>query len=79
MYCTYLTVYYGNKLPSFYIGSTSVKNIQKGYRGTVSSLEYKSVWKLELKHNPQLFKTIILSTHYTRKEAFIKELFFIPN
>lgn len=26
IYCTYLTIYTGNKLPPFYIGSTSIKN-----------------------------------------------------
>ena len=31
MYCVYLTIYTGNKLPPFYIGSTSLKKINKGY------------------------------------------------
>lgn len=46
LYCTYLTVYKGNKLPPFYIGYTSVDNIlNKSYRGSPESKKYKSVWK----------------------------------
>ena len=56
IYCTYLTVYTGNKLPPFYIGSTSVDNISKGYRGSVLSKNYKSIWKQELHSHPDLFK-----------------------
>lgn len=33
LYCTYLTSYFGNKLPPFYIGYTTVANINRGYRG----------------------------------------------
>lgn len=76
IYCTYLTVYTGNKLPPFYIGSTSVDNINKGYRGSVSSERYKSIWKQELKLHPDLFKTIILTRHETRQEAQDKEIVF---
>jgi hypothetical protein len=73
MFCTYLTIYSGNKLPPFYVGSTSVAKINSGYRGSVSSVEYKTIWKLELKDNPELFRTIIISRHDTRKEALEKE------
>jgi hypothetical protein len=73
MFCTYLTIYSGNKLPPFYVGSTSVAKINSGYRGSVSSIEYKSIWKSELKDNPKLFRTIILSKHDTRREALDKE------
>ena len=73
MFCTYLTIYSGNKLPPFYVGSTSVAKISSGYRGSVSSKTYKTIWKLELKDNPRLFKTIILSRHATRREALEKE------
>ena len=76
IYCTYLTVYTGNNLPPFYIGSTSVDNINKGYRGSVSSEKYKSIWKQELKAHPELFKTIILTRHETRQEAMERELIF---
>jgi hypothetical protein len=52
IYCTYLTIYSGNKLPPFYIGSTSVNRISNGYHGSVSSKRYKSIWLEELKTNP---------------------------
>ena len=48
IYCTYLTIYSGNKLPTFYIGSTSVEKIEQGYRGSVSSKRYQSIWEKEL-------------------------------
>ena len=73
LYCTYLTIYSGNKLPSFYIGSTSIENIKLGYHGSVHSKMYKTIWKNELKENPHLFKTNIISIHDTRKDAIIKE------
>lgn len=76
IYCTYITVYSGSKLPPFYIGSSSVSRIENGYRGTVSSKIYKTIWINELKENPHLFKTKILSHHPTRKEALDKELYF---
>ena len=75
IYVTYLTVYSGNKLPPFYIGSTSLDKIYKGYRGSVQSKKYKDIWKSELKQNPHLFKTKIISQHSDRKEALIKEDF----
>ena len=76
IYCTYLTVYTGNKLPPFYIGSTSVDNINKGYRGSVVSEKYKSIWKQELHSHPELFKTSILTRHETRQEAMEREIVF---
>ena len=76
IYCTYLTVYTGNQLPPFYIGSTSVDNISKGYRGSVLSKKYKSIWKQESYNHPDLFKTIILTRHETRQEALDKEVLF---
>ena len=60
IYCTYLTVYSGNKLPPFYIGSSSIDIINNGYRGSVSSKEYKQIWKTELKNNSHLFKIMII-------------------
>ena len=74
IYCTYLTVYSGNKLPPLYIGSTSVKNIEEGYHGSVSSKKYKQIWLSELSENPHLFETKILTTHSTREEAFEEEV-----
>jgi hypothetical protein len=76
IYCTYLTIYKGNKLPPFYIGSTSVSKIIKGYHGTIQSKKYKDIYKQEVINNPHLFKTIIITKHNTREEAFEKELFF---
>lgn len=74
IYCVYLTVYSGNKLPMFYIGSSSIKKIEKGYHGTVTSKKYKLIWQAELKINSHMFKTIILSKHKSDKEAKQKEL-----
>jgi hypothetical protein len=75
-YCTYLTVYKGNALPPFYIGSTSLKRIEKGYKGSVISAKYSEAWKKELNANPELFETRIISTHKYRKEALDKENYF---
>lgn len=73
LYCTYLTIYHGTKLPIFYLGSTSVQKIQNGYRGSVSSKEYKAIWKQEVKNHPHLFTTKILSTYSTRTQAYDTE------
>lgn len=76
MFCTYLTTYKGNKLPMFYVGSTSVSKINNGYRGSVASKAYKQIWIFELKNNPQLFETRIISLHSKREEAIKKENYF---
>ena len=76
IYCTYLTTYSGNKLPMFYIGSTSITKIRNGYKGSVSSKEYKQIWEKELKENPHLFKTKIITLHSDRKLATEKENYF---
>ncbi len=76
IYCTYLTIYSGNKLPPFYIGSSTVQRVESGYRGSVVSKKYKSIWKNELKENPDLFKTKIISLHETVEESRAKELKF---
>jgi len=68
-FCVYLTVYRGNKLPPFYIGSSSVAKISNGYRGSVSSRQFKKVWNSEIKANSDLFKTIVLKIFGTRVEA----------
>lgn len=73
MYCVYLTIYRGNLLPPFYIGSTSVENVNNGYKGSVNSKMYGEIWKSELRESPHLFNVKILSYHETRKEAFNKE------
>jgi hypothetical protein len=74
IYCTYLTVYKGNKLPKFYIGSTSINRIENGYVGSVTSKKYAKIWKYEVRYNKHLFKTKIISKHSSRQEAFEKEL-----
>jgi hypothetical protein len=67
IYCVYLTTYRGNKLPPFYIGKTNVYKIEHGYRGSVSSNQYKSIWLSELKTH--LFKTIILKRFDNKYES----------
>lgn len=73
IYCVYLTTYSGDKLPPYYIGSSNLKRIQKGYKGSVSSKQWYEVWKKELKQHPELFSIKILSTHKDRKEALAEE------
>jgi len=74
MFCVYITVYLGNRLPPLYIGSSSINRILKGYRGTVKSKKYKSVWDEELTINPDLFFTRVVSIFETRQEATLDEL-----
>lgn len=73
IYCVYLTTYYGNKMPPFYIGSSSVKKVENGYHGSVASKKYSEIWWSEIKENPHLFKTKIICTFDDRKEATLKE------
>jgi hypothetical protein len=68
-YCVYLTAYFGNKLPPFYIGSTSVKRIHSGYKGSVGSKKYLETWKKEIETNPHLFRTKIVCQFASRIEA----------
>lgn len=73
-FCTYLTIYSGNKLPMFYIGSSSVnKVLNENYHGSVTSKKYKDTWKQEIKQNPHLFKTKILKEFHSRKNATYHE------
>ena len=74
MYAVYLTVYYGEKLPPFYIGSSSVDKIENGYCGSIRSKKYKEIFREELKNNKHLFEVITISTHKTRTEAIDVEL-----
>lgn len=39
-YVVYLTMYKGTKLPKWYIGSTNINKINKGYHGSVASEEW---------------------------------------
>jgi hypothetical protein len=75
--CTYLTIYKGNRLPPFYIGvCCDIKRIEKGYRGSVASRDYRSIWWDEIKNHPELFKTIILTQYSNYEEASAKEKYF---
>ena len=73
-FCVYLTEYSGDKLPPKYIGSTSIKNIDNGYCGSVHSKRWKDIFRSELKENKDLFTVTILSKHNTRLEAMEEEL-----
>jgi len=64
IYCIYLTIYLGKLLPPFYIGSAKITSIEKGYHGSVSSKTYKDIWRQEIKNNPQLFYTIIITDQF---------------
>jgi hypothetical protein len=74
MYVTYLIIYCGEKLPPFYIGSTSLNKIENGYRGSVRSKKYSEIFKRELKDNFDLFNVLIFSKHINRKDAYETEL-----
>ena len=74
-YVTYLVTYIGDKLPKYYIGSTSEERVKSGrYFGSISSLKYKHIFIDEIKNNIELFSIEILSSHFTREEALEKEL-----
>ena len=72
-YCVYLTIYSGNKLPPFYIGSSTIQKVNDGYHGSVKSKKYEKLWRSELKHNPQLFKTRLIRTFATKRDALAHE------
>lgn len=74
IYCTYVTFYSGSKLPPFYIGSSSVEKIERGYHGSVLSKKWKELYKTELKMNKHLFKTEIIELFHTREDALKHEL-----
>jgi hypothetical protein len=74
IYCVYKTTYSGTLLPPYYIGSSSIKKINSGYRGSVASNEFKDIWSNELEQNPHLFTTEILSLHEDRQLATEEEL-----
>jgi len=74
MWCTYLTIYGGNKLPKRYIGSTKIDNIHAGYNGSIKSKKYQRIYENEQRYNKELFKTRILKTFDTQKEAISAEL-----
>jgi hypothetical protein len=73
MFCTYLTVYFGDKLPKRYIGSSTVKRVFSGYNGSVKSKKYKTLYSEEQIENKHLFKTRILNIYETQEEAINAE------
>ena len=74
-YVTYLVTYLGDKLPKFYIGSTSEERVLSGkYFGSISSKKYKSIFLKEIIDNLNLFKIEILSYHSSREDALEEEL-----
>ena len=74
-YVTYLVTYSGDKLPKFYIGSTSEEKVLSGkYFGSIASKKYKESFLNEKKNNIHLFKIEILSYHDTREDAIEEEL-----
>jgi hypothetical protein len=75
MYCTYLTIYDGKKLPPFYIGSCKTSKIKEGYNGSVGSKKFKKIYDEEQKYNKYLFDTIILEEFETQKESISYELY----
>lgn len=74
MFCVYLTKYSGDKLPPFYLGSSSLSRIAAGYLGSVSSKRWKQLWLEETRNNRHLFTVEILSQLATREEALAEEL-----
>jgi hypothetical protein len=74
-YVTYLVTYSGDKLPKFYIGSTSEEKALSGkYFGSISSRKYKNMFISEKESNIDLFKIDILSYHDNRDGALEEEL-----
>lgn len=74
MYCVYLTIYFGSELPKRYIGSTSIKNIESGYNGSIKSKKYKEIFLEQQRLHKDKFKTRILSVYASREEALVEEL-----
>jgi len=60
-------------MPPFYIGSSSIKNVENGYFGSVSSKQFKNIFKLELKNNLNLFKIKIIKRFENRNDALLYE------
>ena len=73
MFVVYLTHYTGDKLPPWYIGSSSEDRVNEGYTGSVTSKKWSKIYYKELEENRHLFKTRVLSKHETRDEAVAEE------
>ena len=74
MYCVYFTIYKGSRLPPFYVGSTKIDKIARGYHGSVSSALWGSIWKQEIRDNPHLFMTLIIPGQIKHTAAEILDL-----
>lgn len=44
-YVVYLIKYLGDKLPPYYIGSSTETKLKNGYCGSISSKKYKIIFK----------------------------------
>jgi len=60
-------------MPPFYIGHTSLKKFEDGYRGSPTSKKYAAIFRNELHDNPSAFSTRIISEASNRKAAIIRE------
>jgi hypothetical protein len=78
MYTVYFTFYLGDKLPPYYIGSTTFTRLTKGYHGSVRSAKYGEIWKQEIKDHPELFVTFPIpdTTAETVNEILLLEIFW---
>lgn len=76
MYIVYLTIYLGNDMPSYYIGSTTMIQYNKGYLGSVKSKLYRDKFKSARVNSPELFDTVILESLDSRELAFEREKFW---
>lgn len=68
-FAVYLIIYSGQKHPPFYIGSTTIKRLENGYRGSVRSSRWKDVYAKEVKENPEAYSYYILARTDSRKHA----------
>lgn len=74
-FVVYLTTYFGDKLPPFYIGSTTeTKALSGKYFGSIRSKRYREIFESELNSGKDLFCIRIMSYHNTREEALAEEL-----
>lgn len=75
-FVVYIVIYHGDKLPRYYVGSTTKEKIKNGYLGSIKSKKWKDIFKLEVKNYRNLFDVNIISTHSTRQEALLAEYKF---
>ncbi len=75
-YIVYLTTYSGDtELPPYYIGSTNMHEIQKGYTGSVSSEKWEALYLSEKKNNSGSFSVELISEEFdVRQDALDREL-----